>query len=47
MTDNNNNWVARFLNLPPKDQIHFLYRNFLEEAMRKEIEGKLLDQKKD
>jgi len=39
---NGDDWVVRFLNSPPVDQIQFLYRFSLEESIRKEIENKIL-----
>lgn len=37
------NWVARFYNLPPKDQLDFLFRLSMEEAIIDEIERKISD----
>jgi hypothetical protein len=34
-------WVVRFLNLPPKDQVDFLFRFKMEESIRKDIEKKV------
>jgi hypothetical protein len=34
-------WVVRFLNLPPEEQLDFLFRFNLEETIRKEIEKKI------
>lgn len=34
-------WLIRFLNLPPAEQIEFLHRESLEESIRKEIEKKV------
>lgn len=36
-----NNWVVQFLNLPPKNQVEFLYRHTLETEIRKEVERKV------
>jgi beta-lactamase class D len=35
------NWVVHFLNLPPKEQVEFLFRYTLETEIRKEIERKV------
>ncbi|WML46169.1 hypothetical protein [Neobacillus sp. PS3-40] len=34
----NEDWVVRFLNLPPTDQMDFLYRFSLDEKLRKAVE---------
>ncbi len=33
--------VVRFLNLPPEDQIQFLYRYSQQKSLRKEVEDKV------
>ncbi len=34
-------WVVRFLNLPSVQQVDFLYRSYLEESIRNELEQQL------
>lgn len=35
-------WVVRFLNLPSEQQVDFLYRAYLEESVRLELEHQVL-----
>jgi hypothetical protein len=39
--DGQNEWEIEFLNLPPKDQVDFLFRFTVEEVIRKDIEKKV------
>lgn len=34
-------WLVRFLNEPVEEQVRFLFRDGLEESIRKEIEEKI------
>jgi hypothetical protein len=34
-------WIVRFINLPPQDQIDFLFRLSLEEEVRERVEKKV------
>ncbi|SOB90555.1 hypothetical protein SAMN05880501_101179 [Ureibacillus xyleni] len=36
-------WIVQFLNLPPKDQVEFLFRHTLETEIRKEVEKKVFE----
>ncbi|MYL53748.1 hypothetical protein GLW08_10410 [Pontibacillus yanchengensis] len=43
---NKEEWMSRFINLPPKEQIQFIYRESLENALRKELEEKVFGKDK-
>jgi len=44
--ENKKEWIVRFLNLPPKDQVDFLYRKQLEDSIRAEVERKVFGEER-
>ncbi|MGD6842196.1 hypothetical protein ACQCVH_06695 [Bacillus infantis] len=46
MLKEENEWVVRFLNLPDEEQIDFLYRYCLDEAIKEKLERKVFESEK-